>query len=423
MDDVGQYIIVGLLILIFLGLSAIFAGFETAILYMSKGMLKKMEKAGDSKAKKLAVISENSHEYRIYCSVVAISFIVAINFVSVHAFAPLIDLPTQYSSLIVFIITLIISLMLGKIIPKKIAANFALNFAMQTVSLITVIGVLTKPIAFGLIRLCEVFSSKPDIEITEEEIRMLVEDNSSNIDQSEREMINNIFDFDDTTVENLMTHRTDIVSVNREQPIADLLKVAIEGGFSRIPVYDKDIDNISGFVYVKDMLSLVLENNADNHKVAEFIRDVIYVPTSTKALALFGMFKEKRMHIAVIVDEYGGTAGIVTMEDVIECVLGNIQDEYDKEEDPIRRINMTSYSVSGALSIEEINSELNISLPYESQNDTVGALILNTLGKIPNDGETPSIEVDNIKLKAFRISERRVQRVFVTIKEPPSSDQ
>lgn len=227
---------------------------------------------------------------------------------------------------------------------------------------------------------------------TEEDILNLVDDSAQRgiLEESEREMINNVFEFGDRDAGDIMTHRTDIAAVEKNDKIQDIVNIAIEEGFSRIPVYEDDIDNIIGIVYVKDLLVLIGNNHPENIGLSNFIRKAIYVPESTKCNDLFREFTEQKLHMAVVVDEYGGTSGIVTMEDIIESVFGNIQDEYDDEDEDFSYIDENTMTIDGAADLDDVSKELHTEFYKGEECDTLGGLITDRLGRIPEYGRTPA---------------------------------
>lgn len=249
--------------------------------------------------------------------------------------------------------------------------------------------------------------------VTEEEILMMVDagEEEGVIEQSQKAMINNIFEFDDMTVEDVMTHRVDIVAVAEDAQISDAVYHAINDGFSRIPVYKEDIDNIIGIIYVKDLLCLVGCKAIEDFSLQQFIREVLYVPETTKCRDLFKQFTEKKLHIAVVVDEYGGTAGIVTMEDLIESILGNIQDEYDDEEDEITKINDTTYTMEGSADWDDVAEILGLEVEENPDYDTVGGFLIDSLGRIPHEGEHPVVKVDGVEFTVLVVEERHIAKV------------
>ncbi len=250
--------------------------------------------------------------------------------------------------------------------------------------------------------------------VTEEEIRSMVDagEETGAIENDQREMINNIFEFDDSTASDFMVHRTDVTAAEKSDGIAKLRDIAIEEGYSRIPVFDEDIDNIVGIVYIKDILKYVDKKVPKKLTAGDIMRKAMYVPESIKCSVLFDKMRESHMQMAVVVDEYGGTAGLITMEDLLEAIVGSIQDEYDNEEEEITRINENLFTVDGSTDIKEIEDLLQVKMP-EGDFDTIGGFMISLLGYIPEEGSVSEADYANLHLTAFDVEDRRIGKVKI----------
>ncbi|MBQ1545471.1 MAG: HlyC/CorC family transporter [Clostridia bacterium] len=260
---------------------------------------------------------------------------------------------------------------------------------------------------FGLDRM------RVEDNVTEAEILSIVDagGEAGTIEDEQREMINNIFEFDDVLVSDLMTHRTDVTALEAASPIDKLRDLAVEEGYSRIPVYKEDIDDIVGIAYSKDILRYVDGEVPKGATVADIMRDAFYVPETMTCDKLFKNMNEKHVQMAIAVDEYGGTAGIITLEDLLESIVGNIQDEYDDEEDEeIRRTDDGIFVMDGTSDIEEVEDELGIEFP-EGDYDTVGGFIIASIDYIPEDGTTATVEYGGYVFTATDIEDRRIGRI------------
>lgn len=260
------------------------------------------------------------------------------------------------------------------------------------------------------------FSNKSHQEIqqeAEEEILSLVEEGQEKgvIGDSTKNIIENVFDFDDTTASEIMTHRTEVTAIENTASLTEIVDTAIESGYSRIPVYKGDIDTVVGVLYVKDLLPFV-GAKVEGFDLSKIVRDVMFVPKTKNCSELFTEMTKKRVQMAVVVDEYGGTEGLITLEDLIEDILGNIRDEYDHEEDEVKKLSDNRFTVEGSASIEDIAKELELSLP-ETDCDTVAGFILENLGRIPDDGETPEVELENVTFTIDKIEDRRILSVTI----------
>jgi putative hemolysin len=246
------------------------------------------------------------------------------------------------------------------------------------------------------------------------EIRAIMEQSGADgeLEESEKEMINNIFEFDDRTVGELMTHRTEIEFLLLGTALGDVVKTALESGYSRIPVCEETIDDMAGILNVKDLLGLVTSPAAE-FSLKDYLREPLYVLESNTCMDVLGQFKQKKMHMAVVVDEYGGTAGIVTMEDLLESIVGNIQDEYDDEEEEISPLGDGRYMVDGLTSLTDIDKHFDLGLSEDGELDTIGGYVINQLGRIPGEGEHPHVETGGYRFVVSEMDERRVAKITV----------
>ena len=271
---------------------------------------------------------------------------------------------------------------------------------------------LSNLLSNGLMHLLGLHKMKEEESITEAEILSMVDQGgeSGAIEDDQREMINNIFEFDDVAVSDLMTHRTDVCGIEAGASLTELRDLAVEEGYSRIPVYEERMDNIVGIAYIKDLLKYVDSEIPDRITVKDMMRDAMFVPETMRCDKLFKNMNEKRVQMAVAVDEYGGTAGIVTLEDLLEAIVGNIQDEYDDEEEEIRQISETVFHMDGTADAEEVEETLNLELP-EGDYDTLGGFLIDLLGYIPEDGSTVEVDYGGYHFTAWEIDDRRIGRI------------
>ena len=231
------------------------------------------------------------------------------------------------------------------------------------------------------------------------------------IEESQKEMINNIFEFDDIVAADVMTHRTEMVAIDISESYDKIVKTAIEEGYSRIPVYDDELDNIKGVLYVKDLLKYVGQD-LPKRGIAHLMRKPYFVPESKKCGELFSEMTEKRIQLAIVSDEYGSVVGIVTIEDLLESIVGNMQDEYDDEEEDFEQLDETTYTVDGMTDIEEVEEELGIKLP-QGEYDTVSGMIMSIIGRIPDEDEKPVVVVSGCEFTVEEVKERRIERVTI----------
>lgn len=308
---------------------------------------------------------------------------------------------------------------LTEILPKKLINNPE-TFALNTVWAVKILMIIMSPFsafnyAFAAL-FCFIFrvpiNSDKDV-VTEEEILMMVDAGNETgvIEKSQREMINNIFEFGDSVVSEVMTHRKDICAVEVGSKIGDIVYLAINEGYSRIPVYEESVDSIIGVINVKDLLCLVGCEHSEDFTVRQFMRKPMYIPESCKCADAFEDMTKAKAQLAVVVDEYGGTAGIVSMEDLLEEIVGNIQDEYDDEKAEIVRISDGVYTISGNTNPDDVEETLGIALPEGHNYDTMSAFIVDILGRIPEEDEAPSVVYGDYEFTVLLTEDNWVSKI------------
>ena len=252
--------------------------------------------------------------------------------------------------------------------------------------------------------------------VSEQEIRMLmdVSEGMGGIEQHEKEMINNIFELDDRTVDSIMTHRTDTIFIEKDDTLQDIINLVNRFGYSRFPVIGENIDDVVGIVNVKDLLKLINhEEKRNSFKVEDYMREPLFVPETIRCRDMFAKFNISKAQIAVIVDEYGGTSGIITMEDIVESIVGDIEDEYDKEDMDVRRITNDRYIFDGDVSLNEVAKAMDCDLgELIDEYETLGGLIIGQLERIPNKNEKATIEIDNIVFTVVSSNPKQILKVI-----------
>jgi CBS domain containing-hemolysin-like protein len=248
--------------------------------------------------------------------------------------------------------------------------------------------------------------------VTEEEIRHMVDvaEEEQEIEEEERELIHSVFEFGDTVVREVMVPRPDMVTAPADATVGEVLETIVKAGYSRIPIYEGDNDNIVGVLYAKDLLKRVHESKGDL-KVSSLARAPLFVPEQKRVSDLLREMQEQRVHMAIVIDEYGGTAGLVTIEDLIEEIVGEIVDEYDQEEPLVEPVDEDSIRVDAKMSIDEVNEMLKVELPHEEW-DTVGGLVFGLTGRVPFPGER--VRFDSLEFLTERVTGRRIQKVVIT---------
>lgn len=441
MSSGGSLALQLILLVVLILINAFFAGSEMAIVTANDTKIKKLSESGNKKAALLVkVLSKPSY----FLSTIQVGVTMSGLFSSAVASESLSDRITLAFSgsgislslvkfLSVLVITVLLSyftLVFGELVPKRIAMKNPEAIALKTATALKWISTIFMPFV-GLLsrstnavaRLFGVTSDTVENNVTEEEIRMMVDvgEETGAIDESEKEMINNVFDFNDRTVGDIMTHRTEIFAVEDTASISEIKNLIIKEGFSRIPVYKDDLDDIVGIVFAKDMLKFVGSPTDDKTGITEIMRAPLFVPETKRCQDLFLEFTGRKQHMAVVIDEYGGTAGIVTMEDLLESIVGSIQDEYDNEDDEYSVIDDSTYTIDGSADTEEVDRILNIKLP-EGEYDTIAGFIIDRLGRIPNESEHPQIECGGYLFTVEHIDEKRIEKVRAEKLKPKKQD-
>ena len=446
MDDPGSFIFKIVLLFVLIIVNAFFAMSEIAIISLNDNMIDKLAEEGHKKAKKVKKLTENPSNFlsTIQIGVTLAGFLTSASasttFAAMltEAVAPrLPQIPEGIiSGVSVVVITIIMSyfsLVLGELAPKRMAMQKPEAIAYKVVGILLVVKKVCAPfvkiLSLSTNAVVRLFGFDPNADeevVTEEEIRMMVDvgEEKGVIENIQKEMINNIFEFDDIDVTDIMTHRTDMVAVEDTDTLEDVVRRSIDNGYSRIPVYHEDQDNIIGIIYIKDLLKFVSDGLPETESPKDIMRPAHYVPFSKNCGELFSEMTDKRVQMAVVVDEYGGTAGIVTVEDLVEAIMGNIRDEYDDEEEEIAIESENLFTIDGTAYIEEVNELVGDVIP-EGDYDTLGGFIISELGFLPKDGDMNEVIFENLRLTILNVEERRIGkvRVEVTPVEKQSDDE
>lgn len=420
-------------------MNAFFAGSEMALVSLNDNKIKLMAENGDKKAKMVQkLLSEPSRflatiQIGITLSGLMASAFASRNFVgmmseTIHENVAIPIDPHLLDVISTVIITLVLSyfaLVLGELVPKRLALQKAEQISFLAATPLSILSRITSPfvklLTLSTNLIVRLFGIDPNIEeedVTEEEIRMMVDvgQERGTIQETEKEMINNIFEFDNKTVSDIMTHRTNIIAVPSDLTFKEAIHVANVERYTRIPVYEENIDHIIGILNLKDLFHYIENGDQDSFNIKEIIREPYFVLESLRIDHLLKDMQKNKVHLAIAIDEYGGTDGIVTMEDILEEIVGNIFDEYDDPEmdkEDIEQINENSYLMAGTTDLDEVEELLKVDFPTEDY-DTLSGFIIGQLGYIPEPEEKPSIEYENFLFEVEEINERRIVKVRVS---------
>ena len=434
-SDPGAIIPQILLIALLTAINAFFASSEMAIVSVNKSKVKKLSDEGNSNAKLLEKLIEEPSNF---LSTIQIGITLAGFFSSASAatgiseyflklLSPLGFPYAQEVSMIV--VTLILSyftLVFGELVPKRIALKKADKIALFSVKPIYFISKFTKPfiklLCFSTSLVLKITGNNDsDIEekVSEEEIRYLISQSQKDgcIESVERDMLYNVFEFNDKNVNEIMTPRNNMFAISIDSNIEDVLDEILSSSFSRIPVYKDTIDDIVGILYVKDLFIEARKVGFENINLSKLLQEPNFVLETVKTNELFNILKTKKVHLAILFDEYGGISGLVSMEDLIEEIVGDIEDEYDNEEIMIRKLDDTGFIIKGHLSVSEFNNKFNADIE-EGEYDTLNGYLLNKLGKLPEEGV--EIKLENIHFTVSKVDNRRVEDIKVRFINKPS---
>lgn len=420
---ISQILILIILILI----NAFFAASEIAYISLNDAKIEKMAKEGNKKAKQIEKMLKTPSRFLATIQVgITLAGFLSSAFAS-DAFASKLA-PVLYNlipavsediwkGISIVIITLILSfftLIFGELVPKRLAMKYHEKLSFATIGPIRTLSIITAPFVKFLSATTNFISKlfgvteNEEETVTEEEIRMMLDqgEESGTIDEDEKELINNVFELDDIVVSEIMTHRTEIFAVNIDMGIEELLKELDEQEYrySRIPVYEETIDEIAGIIYVKDILKNMNKSDAS---IKNMVKQAYFVSQTKPINELFRELQKNKNHMAIVVDEYGGTAGIITMEDILEELVGNIYDEYDQIEEEYKKIDDNTYILEGNMPIYDVNKLLDAKIP-EGDYDTLSGYLQEELGRIPTDEETPVIETKEITFKIEKSEDKRI---------------
>ncbi len=424
---ISQLVILAILIL----LNAYFAATEIAYISLNDAKISKQAKEGNKKAKQIESMLKNPSKFLATIQIgITFAGFLSSAFAS-DAFAddlapilnnwfPFISLDI-WKGIAIIIITMILSfftLVFGELVPKRLAMKYYEKIAYATIGVIKTISIFTLPfvklltISTNMISKIFGVSEAEEEIVTEEEIKMMIDEGEEKgtIEQEEKELLNNVFAFNDIIVSEVMTPRTDIFAIEIDEDINELLDRIDEYKYSRIPVYEDNIDNIEGILFIKDILKVIKDGRYIN--IREIMREPYFIPESKEIDELFRELQKSKQQMAIVIDEYGGTAGLITMEDIIEELMGNILDEYDDEEVEYKKLDENTYILSGSSTVYDIKKIFSVDIP-DGDYETLSGYLLEKLGRIPEENEHPVIEDEQLTYKIEEYEDKRIKSVKV----------
>ncbi len=436
---VGQLLLQALLILI----NAFFAATEIAVISLNDNKLRREAEAGDKRAKLMLKIAQSPTTFlsTIQIGITLAGFLgsafAADNFAGritdyfVNRVGVTIISASTINTLSVILITIILSyftLVLGELVPKRIAMKKSEAVARFACGIINGISKVMRPVIWfltistnGVLKLFRISPEDEEEEVSEEEILYMVDvgEEKGKIEKSEKEMIANIFEFNDMTAEDVMVHRKDIRFVWTDMSHEEIVSLIRESGLSRFPVCGEDVDDVKGILITREFL--LNGEQQEKKPLEQLIRPAYFVPESVRADVLFRNMQKNKVHMAIVVDEYGGTSGLVTLEDLLEEIVGNIYDESDPME--IREITELQpglWRVAGSTELDVLREKLQVDIPENEEVDTLGGLIIGELSNVPEDGSTVDVKIYGMEIHVDEIRDRRIE--WTTIRIPPKEE-
>ncbi len=421
MEDPLPYYSIAFFVLLLL--SAFFSGAETAFFSINSITSKQLQDEKKSSAKRVLFLLSQSR--RLLISILIGNTLVNVSAASLSAMLTTrLSIEAGLDPRIVLVLNVVVVtfliLVFSEITPKIIAVKNAKTFSQNVSLVILSIYYLFWPFSWVLEKvinwLTDVFKIKESKEerfFHSDEFQALLDlgEEQGELEEEEKEMIHSIFEFGDTIVREIMVPRTDVVCIQEDASISDLIRVIKEKGHTRIPVYEETIDKIIGIINAKDLLSFISSGDG-GADIKSLARGALFVPESKKIDDLLRLFQKERQHMAIVVDEYGGTAGIVTLEDVIEEIVGDIRDEYDKEQALYKKTDENNYLVNAKIDIESLNDLIEIEIPVKDDYDTLGGFILEQTGSVPEPNQV--VKYNQYKLMVNKVENNRIILVKIS---------
>ena len=423
-----------LLLVVLILLNAFFAASEIALISVNQNKIRMLADKGNKKAQLIENLLAQPNKFLATIQIgITLAGFLASAFAAENFADDLVGLMKSIGitgpdawlrNLAVILVTLIlayVTLVLGELVPKRLALAKAEPISMLAVRPLNTLSVVTAPAVKlltvstnFLVRILGVDPREEDSKVTEEEIRMMVNvgGEEGTIHPTEKEMINNIFEFNNKTVEEVMTHRMEVAALPVEAGLKEVVSLINEKKFSRIPVYEDSIDQIVGVLHAKDLIRHLTVEEERDFDLRKIIRSPYFVPASKRTDELFKELQQNKTHLAVVIDEYGGTDGVVTMEDLIEEIMGNIFDEYDEIINDIDKIDDNTFIIMGSTELDTIAAYFEVELPI-MEYDTLSGFIIGQLGRIPGPSDRPAVEFAGLMFKVEEVEEKRIAKVKV----------
>ncbi len=427
------------IVLIFL--NAVFASAEIAVISTNEAKLEKLSEEGDKKAKRLLSLTKNPSKFLSTIQVaITLAGLLGSAYAADNFAEPLVKWlvglgigisESTLNSICVFVITLIVSyfsIVFGELVPKRLAMKNAEKMALGMSGILKFVSCVFAPFVWiltkstnGLLRLFHIDPNEQGDAVTEEEIRMMLDTGSERgtIDSMENEMIQNVFEFDDISISEICTHRRDVTVLYKEDPLSEWKKTIAETRHSFYPICGEDTDDVIGILNIKKFFRT--DNSTPEAVIRAAAEKPYFVPENMKADVLFQNMKETRNYFAIVIDEYGGMSGVVTMHDLLELLVGDLVDKDEEYSLEIEKLGENEWRIAGAASLEKVGEELELSFDTE-ECDTFGGYIFGLLGAVPDDGTTLELETDDLEIQVVSVEDHRIESTVVRKKEKETTE-
>lgn len=444
MDTIPYQILLQVVLIL---LNAFFAGSEIALLSLNTSKLKKLEEEDNDKyaSRLLKLVEEPNNFLSTIQIAITLSGFLGAAFAGTNFSVYIVDWiyyglgftalsVGTLDSIATVVVTIILSyftLVFGELVPKRIAMQKSYEFAKMTSFVIATISKIMRPVVVFLnfsvnviLRLLHLNTQAEEENVSEEEIRLMIDlgGKKGTIENEEKEWLENVFEFNDTSAKDVMTHVLDVVFISVHDSKEEVLETIRETGLSRFPLIDEDVNDVRGILYSRDFL--LNEALGENKSLEDMMKEAYFVPESIHTDDLFNQLQNKKVHIAIVVDEYGETSGIVTLEDLLEEIVGNIYDEYDPmEEEEIKQIDDHTYRIAGNVLIEDILDQTGIEIPEDEDYDTLGGFIFAQLQEIPSDGSILDLDFEKYSIHVDQIIDKHVESCVIILKEQKEKEE
>ena len=429
MEDIYILILVFILILI----NGFFAASEMALVSINQNKLQKLVDEGNKKAKKLQTLSKDSTRYlsTIQVAITLAGFLssaiagsnLAQNLVDFSASLG-VSLSFNFAVVLITLVLSFITLVFGELVPKRIALNSPIKIAMLSIGVLRIMMFITRPAVWlltittkGVVRILGIKKDESQDKTSEDEIKQMIRSGHMQglFRGQEKEMLENIFEFDDIQAETIMTPRTDIYAIDINEEKSDIIQMIIEAPYTRIPFFNKTIDNLVGIIHVKDVLIDAKKKGFSRVDYKKLLREPFYAPNNIKINILFRRMQKENHQIAILLDSYGGIDGIITLEDILEEIVGNIYDEFDESDKSIKKLDDNQYIVDGLIQIQDFNRYFKVEIDEDPE--TLSGLIIERIGYIPDQMIDEEFVVEKLSIKIKTLKKNYIDKFIVKINE------